>query len=70
MLLPNFLTSTAITKAKAFDTDGSMSKTDNDNNFSEAKLRDDFEILSLPPSRPPYLLLLPDFSQCLDKATR
>ena len=46
-----FFDLTATTKVKAFDNDGSLSKTDNDNNFSEAKLRDDFEILS----RPPYL---------------
>ncbi len=33
-----FFDLTATTKVKAFDNDRSLSKTDNDNNFSEAKL--------------------------------
>ena len=60
-----FFDLTATTKVKAFDNDGSLSKTDNDNNFSEAKL------VVMTKSYPaPHIYLLPDFSQRIDKATR
>ena len=58
-----FFDLTATTKVKAFDNDGSLSKTDNDNNFSEAKLV--VMTKSYPPISTPTRLFA-----TLDKATR
>ena len=57
-----FFDLTATTKVKAFDNDRSLSKTDNDNNFSEAKL---VMTKSYPPISTPTRLFA-----TLDKATR